>query len=469
MHIQGDPWRKQIPIDSATPSMRANTPDLSINAMPTKELFIDMLTRDISLIPAIVDLVDNCADGARRLQGEGSYKGLWSRVEISQDGFRISDNCGGIPVDIARKYAFRFGRPSGSPTVSHSVGQFGVGMKRAMFKLGTKFRVESATANSRFVVEEDVHQWAADPDKWEFQFKELQERIRVARDSQGTTIEVNPLHEDVAEAFSLATFATELKNELQARLGDPISRGLAVTLNQVPVNAEPLSVLADKRLAPAYKKLKYTKPGAKTVTVKLYCGLGQSEDREAAGWHVLCNGRLILEGDKTKVTGWGEKAGDVSIPGFHGQFNHLRGYAYFDCDDASRLPWNTTKTGINTDSLIFRAVRLEMMKLMRPVVDFLNKLKEEKERKGNEEAVGPLEKLVTASPTQPVTQVKPRGFFELPNVKAVPAKAGSKLQRIQYDKPVEQVEEAMKALKVRSFKAVGEKTFEYFYKAEVDQ
>ena len=130
-------------------------------------------------------------------------------------------------------------------------------MKRAIFKLGTKFRVESATATSRFVVEEDVQQWAAVPDKWEFKFTELQERVRTAKDDQGTTIEITPLHEDVAEAFSLETLITELKNELQARLGDPISRGLAVTLNQVPVDAEPLSVLSDKRLAPAYKKLKY--------------------------------------------------------------------------------------------------------------------------------------------------------------------------------------------------------------------
>ncbi len=389
--------------------------------MPTKELFIDMLTRDIGLIPAIVNLVDNCADGARQLEGDGSYKGLWARVEISPDGFRISDNCGGISIDTARKYAFRFGRPPGSPTVSHSIGQFGVGMKRAIFKLGTAFRVESATANNRFAVNVDIKQWARDP-KWEFQFSNVQERVRNARDDQGTTVEVAPLHEDVAEAFSLETTVTELKNELQVRLGTPISRGLAVTLNQVPVNAEPLQFLSDSRLAPAYKKLRFPKDGAKTVTVKLYCGLGQSEEPEAAGWHVFCNGRLILEGDKTKVTGWGDKSGDVRIPGFHGQFNHLRGYAYFDCDDASRLPWNTTKTGVNTDSLIFRAVRLEMMNLMRPVVDFLNKLKEEKERKVEDEAVGPLEKMVAASPTRPVTQVKPRGFFELPVVKAAAAR-----------------------------------------------
>ncbi len=43
------------------------------------------------------------------------------------------------------------------------------------------------------------------------------------------------------------------------------------------------------------------------------------------------------------------------------------------------------------------------------------------------------------------------------------------MQRIQYDKPLDQVEEAKRTLKVRSFKAVGEKTFDYFYKAEVEQ
>ena len=43
------------------------------------------------------------------------------------------------------------------------------------------------------------------------------------------------------------------------------------------------------------------------------------------------------------------------------------------------------------------------------------------------------------------------------------------MQRIQYEKPLEQVEEAMKVLRARSFKAVGEKTFDYFYKAEVEQ
>ena len=33
-------------------------------ASPTKQFFVSMLTRDINLADAILDLVDNCLDGA---------------------------------------------------------------------------------------------------------------------------------------------------------------------------------------------------------------------------------------------------------------------------------------------------------------------------------------------------------------------------------------------------------------------
>ena len=96
-----------------------------INASPTKEFFIYMLTRDIPLTRAILDLVDNSVDGARRMQANGDFNGLWVRVELDRNHLKIADNCGGIPVDIARNYAFRFGRLRMLLTPG-SVGQFGV-------------------------------------------------------------------------------------------------------------------------------------------------------------------------------------------------------------------------------------------------------------------------------------------------------------------------------------------------------
>jgi hypothetical protein len=441
-----------------------------IEAMPTKELFIDMLTRDIGLIPAIIDLVDNSGDGAKRVNGDGSLEDFWVRLSISPQELRISDNCGGITIETARKYAFRFGRPPGAPALKHSVGQFGVGMKRAVFKVGRKFRVESTTAESRFVVDVDVNKWAAEP-KWEFKFAELDEKTKHGENDIGTIISVTDLHTDVAEEFGLEAFSTELKNELQARLQDPISRGLAVTLNELPIGAEPMTMLSSQRLAPAFRRFTYSNTGAKPVVVKLYCGLGRSEgrseEREQAGWHVFCNGRLILEGDKSEVTGWGAETDDISIPGFHGQYNYLRGFAYFDSDDPARLPWNTTKTGLNTDSPVYRSVKLEMMTLMRPVIDFLNRLKEEKQGKDDPDEKGPLEELVEAAAPASLSEVATRSVFEPPAVKAKASNKGPKMQRIQYDALLDKVNAVKKALKVYSFKEVGEKTFDYFYNTEV--
>ena len=48
-------------------------------------------------------------------------------------------------------YAFRFGRPGNVVPAKYATGKFGVGMKRALFKLGERFRIESATATSHSV------------------------------------------------------------------------------------------------------------------------------------------------------------------------------------------------------------------------------------------------------------------------------------------------------------------------------
>lgn len=458
-----------VPITSRKPHEQDDA-GRTVDAMPTKELFIEMLTRDIALIPSIIDLVDNCADGARRIRGEGQYEGLCARLEISPEEFRVSDNCGGIDLDVARNYAFRFGRVQGAPQVKHSVGEFGVGMKRAIFKLGKYFRVESKTSSSRFVVEEDVRKWAKKP-KWEYEFAELEEDVTFEASEQGTTIEVTHLHQAVSEEFALDRFITELKKELKSKLQYPIAKGLIITLNGLPIDAEVLHLLESKHLAPGYKQLSLREGGGKPVKVKLYCGLAVSDDRKAdraaAGWNIFCNGRLILAGDKTPATGWGEDVDKVSLPSFHGQYNSLRGYAYFDCDDPGKLPWNTTKTGLNTDSPIYRAVRLEMMKMALPVKSFLDKVKDEKATGEADE--GPLQNLISEATPTDIHSVRTMSVFEVAVPKRLSSTSGPILQRIQYDKPKHMVEEVKKHLKARSWKEVGEKTFEYFYNAEVTE
>jgi hypothetical protein len=424
------------------------------------------------LVPAIVDLVDNSTDGAQRVRGDKkSFDGLWVRVRFDKSEFRIADNCGGIDVPTARLSAFRFGRPEGAPTVRHSVGQFGVGMKRALFKIGRSIRVESKTASSRFVVDIDVDRWAQDDADWQFRFSELEEGIRgVPEDERGTTITVRQLRESVSNEFQLTSFLSELKGELEMRIRHPLGRKLAITVNEIPLDVEPLKLLSDERVAPTYWEHNFDKKGGKPVKVKLYCGLGESGNREMAGWHVFCNGRLILQGDKTRVTGWGDRAGELSIPGFHGQYNAFRGFAFFDSDDAERLPWNTTKTGINVDSEIWRAVRLEMIARMHPVKVFLDALKKEKEeaeKEGTDEP-GFLAEIVDSSTHENLDSVKTRPAFVLPQPRSKAKPKGPKLGNILYSKPVDVIETVMQSLGAKSYKEVGEKTFDYYLNAECE-
>jgi hypothetical protein len=434
-----------------------------VNAFPTKELFIYMLVKDITLIPAIKDLVDNSVDGARRIKSASDFRGLWVRVAFDANQFKISDNCGGIDNDIARKYAFRFGRPEEAGQQKHSIGQFGVGMKRSLFKMGSKFTVNSIAERSWFELEVDVNEWKKDPKKWHFVFKDYEDDKRQAAAKRGTTIIVTRLHQGVADEFQSDAFETELVAELQDAHREAIDAGLAITVNGVPLHTQPLTLLDSKEMKPAFVKRTISAKDRKDVTVRLYAGMSKSKaDQDAAGWYIFCNGRLIVAADQTSLTGWGEGA-TKRIPKFHPQFSMFRGYVFFDSDDAQLLPWNTMKTGVDTDSPLYRAIKLEMMNLMRPVLDFSYKWDAEKDRFEDDE--GPLHTAVNSAMEVRLREVKPNPTF-VPPKPPPPKKSDPKLAKISYSVPEKQFTTVKRHLGARSAKEVGEKTFEYYHEME---
>ena len=203
--------------------------------------------------------------------------------------------------------------------------------------------------------------------------------------------------------------------------------------------------------------------GKKDVTVKIYAGMSRSKsDQDAAGWYIFCNGRMIVAADQTSLTGWGEGA-TKRIPKFHPQFSMFRGYVFFDSDDAQLLPWNTMKTGIDTDSPLYRATKLEMMNLMRPVLDFSYKWDAEKDRFEDDE--GPLRTAVSSAMEVRLRDVKASETFVAPKPASV-KKSDPQLTKISYSVPDKQFTMAKKHLHARSAKEVGEKTFEYYCEME---
>ena len=152
-----------------------------INAMPTKAFFVDMLVKDIPLERAVLDLVDNCVDGAIRLRNgsDGNFAGLRVEITMAADKFVIADNCGGFDMATARDYAFRFGRARAANATPYSIGQFGVGMKRALFKFGRQFSVASKTATESWAVDVDVDEWELTSD-WYFAFSKADRGLSIS-------------------------------------------------------------------------------------------------------------------------------------------------------------------------------------------------------------------------------------------------------------------------------------------------
>lgn len=440
-----------------------------IEASPTKELFIYMLIRDIPLIRSIIDLVDNSVDGAIRGSENSDFTDYWVRIEVGKDKFRIIDNCGGISVDVARNYAFRFGRPIGAIQTPNSIGQFGVGMKRTFFKLGSVFNVSSTTLDSNFKINIDVETWKND-EGWHFYFEELNENQPGINSTDiGTKIEITNLHESVSKNFSLENFLSELKQEIRAAHSVAIDKGLSITFNGVPVESKYISLLDSDVIKPVNKKITFDETSDAPLNIRLFAGVAEQRSLEDGGWYVFCNGRMVLEADQTIITGWGETGGK-SIPKYHPDFAFFRGYVFFDCDDAEKLPWTTTKTGVDADSVTYHAARLEMINVMKPVLGFLRVLAREKsnaEMNGDDNLE--LQKtLENASPTK-YSALKASDIFIAPQKAATTRPASPPKGRILYYKEKDKISKVKKVLHVSTAREIGEKTFDYFYQMECDE
>ena len=199
------------------------------------------------------------------------------------------------------------------------------------------------------------------------------------------------------------------------------------------------------------------------VKVKLYAGISE-RDLHAGGWYLFCNGRLVLRADQTMTTVWGPAHG---MRQYHPDFAFFRGYVYFDSDDASLLPWTTTKTGVDVDSPIYKHAQQEMIEISKPVLAFLSNLSKEKAAFEAGESTDRSLQLAIEGATAKITdQLMQAPAFVAPVLRPPPP--GPRMQKIQYTKPLSEVEKAKRLLKVYTFTAVGEKTFEYFLEYEGD-
>lgn len=439
--------------------------DKKVEATATKEFFISMLIKDITLRDAIGDLVDNCVDGAKRhAKSTENLKDFWIKITAKEDKFEIEDNCGGIDVEVAQEYAFRFGRPEKHKLSPYSIGQFGIGMKRAFFKIGNYITVTSTALKSSFKLIIDVNTWRKDEANWNFQLDEKHIK-NTALNKCGTKIVVTSLSDDSKANFdSKTSFFSTLVSEIEREHLYSLNKGLKITINNKPLLPPNITLISNDKFKPGYWSHKFDGD----LKVDVYAGISEDKGLDG-GWYIFCNERLITGPDTSADTGWTGKGKD-GVAEYHDQFHRFRGYVFFQAKQASNLPWNTTKTGMNLDSPEYQYVREQMINMMRPVMTLMNQLKKEKE-KDTPEAEQPLNNMLKkAAPVQlskVVTMKKElKEVFQFPKEKPKTQKSGE--GKISYTRPYAKIDKVKNYFGITKLGDVGEYTFDYFYKNEIE-
>lgn len=354
-------------------------------AEPVKSFFVQMLTRDIPLYDAILDLLDNCVDGIVRsnlnTNSEKPYQNFYADIEFNAESFTISDNCGGIPSNLM-EYAFRLGRPPERQDAPGSVGVYGIGMKRAIFKIGRDCLLSTQNADHKFEVTIDP-EWIGDETNWNIPLKQTD---RVEREN-GTVIYITQLNENISPQFNPENklFTEELERLISTHYAFIIEKGFRVTINNVVIEPKPTEILFSDVDGEGIKPYIFQ---ATMGDVEVYLAVGftipipstadiendHEENRYRstdAGWTILCNDRAVVYRDRTELTGWGE----AGIPSYHTQFIAISGIVEFKSNNPGSLPTTTTKRGIDSSSRLYLQVKNKMREGMALFTSYTNKWK----------------------------------------------------------------------------------------------
>lgn len=439
-----------------------------IEGNPTKKFFIEMITRDISIEDAIIDLLDNSIDGANNINPD-DYSGLEIDLTVNGEEFSIRDNCGGFSLNTAQRYAFRFGRPDDAPMSHNTVGRFGIGMKRSLFKIGKTFVVESESNNDHFKVEVDVEEWSRKKkdviidggvqtsiDDWNFNYQVVDNS---SLGYKGTIIRVSNLNNEVKDLFSDSSFLNELSNDIQKLLNFSLLKGIHITLNGKLLNGHKTELLYLDESKPYH-----VEGVVGNVQYRIIAGLGDIGEPKQSGWYIYCNNRLVMEADTSSITGWGI----LPIPQWHINFVMFRGFLFLDSEETLNLPLTTTKKGIDATSEVYKAVLPLMKNAMVCVLDFLKQIPRMGDKANDyRQMLCDNYDRKTAMELKTIDfQDHREKFFEAPELDMDIISQKKDTVRIAFDANKNAANAAKRHTEARNYKELGTVLFDYYMQME---
>jgi len=419
-----------------------------ISAFPVKSFFIETLVKDISLHDAILDLVDNSIDSYIK-------RGLTDKrnidIDFDETKFVINDNCGGINRSELLERVFRFGKTVKEK--GRTISVFGIGLKRAIFKMGRRIVIETDDGQNfcSVLIDDD---WLKDESNWELLFNEDTK----STGTKHTKITITEIYPHISDELGNTTFQNALLEKIGETYSVFLEERVIISVNDNIVPSFDFRFLHDNKCYRPYHKV----DNYDGVEVEIYAGYTPDvkDQGQTYGWFVFCNDRLVIKNDTSERTGWGG-AGERKY--HYPEDNRFLGLIFFRSDDPLSLPWQTTKSNIQFDSKVYKRAQVEMKSLTRRFVDTIRLAGRTKDPK-TQETIGKA--LFEGVPS------KPREYFAAEHDELMPKVKGIKTfpdtTTIQYQANKSLAMKAKERLgnQYMSNKTLGEKTFEYFVKME---
>lgn len=341
--------------------------DFYADTSPDKAFTIDTFTRDASVQECIFDLIDNSIDAARKKLHENNkliiddnglvsdYSGIKIKVLINQQCISIEDNCSGMEPSEIRNGILRFGQPS---KAEYSIGLYGIGLNRAIYKLGNKTNIVTETKTDKSQVKINMEAYRKEQSKWLIPASTLP-----TTGQTGTELSISDINNEVEHILADTEFVNKMKSEASKRYSNFILKDLQLEINAELIKAQKIQIRADGPLSP----LRKTYTAKNGVRIKIIAGqhikhrftnengFNKKINKEIVGdygWSIICNDRVVIKSNKESKTGW-EKH-------WHTEYNGFVGVVEFIAKDGRTLPWNTSKSDINFSNSAYQSAIEDM-------------------------------------------------------------------------------------------------------------
>ena len=318
-----------------------------IDGTPDKRVFWSIVA-DYGLRTGLCELIDNAID-LWTLNGRKRNLAIKVELDRQRQMVTVEDNAGGVSSQDLRLLI----APGGSRNAPDAtiIGVFGVGSKRASVAIGEHVEIRTRHKSNTSYQLDVTKDWLESPD-WNLPVYQIPSIT-----PNTTRVEISRLRRP---------FSDDDIEDLQVNLAETyswfIDKGCIIEVNGNVLQPSTFNAFAfPKMYPPRQVDFSVNVPGLGTVTIRMEAGLirDRAPETNNYGVYVYCNHRLVVKEWQTRDVGYFISR-EAGVP--HPDASLSRVIVWLE-GPARAMPWNSSKSAIDTDHFLFHLIRPTIVQL----------------------------------------------------------------------------------------------------------